>query len=161
MSDDEFSEDTDGIKQLRQHAKDTADALKAANEQLAKYQAQERDATVKSVLKAKGLPEKAATFYQGDASEDAVSKWVDENADIFGVRPSGQNDGNAAAAAAVAAASYGAAPVDPGLGPDRKVYGDPGELLKLLKTLPYAEAVKLGLLPDPKNDPYGRPAKDF
>lgn len=160
MSDD-FSDDSEGIKQLRQHAKETADALKAANERLAQFEAREREATVKSVLKAKGLPEKAATFYQGDASEDAVSKWVDENADIFGVRQSGGNDANAAAAAMAQAASFGNDGSEPALGPDRKVYGDPAELLKLMKTLPYPELVKLGLVPDPKRDPYGRPAKDF
>jgi hypothetical protein len=169
MSDDalDFDDDNDtnGVKQLRAHAKQTADALKEANARLAAFEARDRESTVKSVLKAKGLNEKVASFYSGDASEDAVTKWVEEHADVFGVAASTTSggaapDANALAAARAAAASGGNATSDPAVGDGKRIFGDPAEVQRLIQTLPYPELVRLGYMPDPKRDPFRRPVTD-
>lgn len=169
MSDDalDFDDDNDtnGVKQLRAHAKQTAQALKEANDRLAAFEARDREATVKAALKAKGLNEKVATFYSGDASEDAVTKWIEDNADVFGATssaPSGGSvpDANALAAARAAAASGGSATPDPGVGDGKRIWGDPAEVQRLIQTLPYPELVRLGYMPDPKRDPFRRPVTD-
>lgn len=164
--DDNFGDDSEGIKNLRQHAKEQAAALKAAQERLDAFEKKERETTVKEVLKAKGLPEKVAKFYDGDASEDAVDQWLKENGDVFGVAPAAGNDGaatdpNALAAARLAAASGSTRTAeDPALGAGRRVLGDPLALMRAIKELPYEELVRQGLMPDPKTDPMRRPAKD-
>lgn len=170
MSDDDYgTESSEGWKSIRKELDALKEANKAKDAELAKFQAAQNEAAVKAVLKAKGLPEKVAGFYSGDASEDAVSKWLDENADVFGGTPGngGGNpapDPNALAAARLAAASGGSGGNDePALGANRRVYGDPTELAAKVngnQRLPYAELVRLGIMPDPASDPFRRPATD-
>lgn len=170
MSDDEFDdvESSEGWKNVRAELKALKEAKDASDAELAKFRAVEREQAIKAALTRKGLPEKAASFYNGDASEDAVSKWVEEHADVFGVAPGstpgGAPDANAQAAARLAAASGGGnGYTEPALGDNRRVYGDPAELLAKVngdQRLPYEELVRLGLLPDPKRDPFRRPARD-
>ena len=60
---------------LRKQLEQALEALKAQKEELAKFQAKDRAETVKSILKAKGAPEGAASFYTAeDVSEGAVDK---------------------------------------------------------------------------------------
>lgn len=153
MSDDnENSTDSEGIRNLRKQYEDQAKELKALRESLAGYQKAERQTTVASILKAKGLPEKAASLYSGeDVSEDAVGKWAENYADIFGAQPASTQSGtpadpNAAAAARMAAATQ-SSPSTQSIAPDGYVVGDPNEMLHAIKTLPYEELVKLGYMP--------------
>lgn len=152
MPDDENSTDSEGIKNLRKQFEDQAKQLKAVNEQLAKYQSQERQSTVADILKAKGVNPKAASLYSGeDVSEDAVSKWAQDYAEVFGAASASegsgqQSDANAQAAARVAGATF-SIPQSRAVATDGRVLGDPNEILHAIKTLPMEELVKLGYMP--------------
>ncbi len=57
-----------------------------------------RTRTVVDILKSKGVSEKAAKFLPGDIepSEDAVTAWLEENADVFGIKQQSGTDTPAA-----------------------------------------------------------------
>jgi hypothetical protein len=157
MSDDNDIEDSAGIANLRKEFEARAKQLEALQAELNGYKAKERVGTVESVLKAKGLEDRAtavAKLYRDeDVSEDAVGKWLEENATAFGVtQQSNQPDPNADAAARLAAASYGQPATTPIQGQQLPL-GNPEELAHLIKTQPFEELVKLGLMP--AHDPYG------
>lgn len=151
MSDeDNITDDSDGIKSLRKAHEEAVKEAKQLREELAGFRNAQRQQTVAGVLKAKGLPESAARLYSGDdTSEEAVGKWVDEYADIFGATRSGEvDDANTKNAARVAEASYGnvhSIQNTPGVN-----MGDPAEIEHAIKTLPYEELEKLGYMP-PRN----------
>jgi hypothetical protein len=159
MSSDDFTDDSEGIKNLRKQYETQAETIKALNAELETFRASQREGAVKSALKAKGLNEKIAAFYQGEASEDAVSKWVDEYADVFGVQAPPAQDENAARAAAVNAASFGGNGFEPAMGAQGQVFGDPAKIAEAIKTLPYEELVKQGYMPDPQFDMFNRPVQ--
>lgn len=152
--DDLGNEGGEGIKSLRKQY----DTIKAQNEELAKqlreFQAKERTSTVANVLKARGLPETAAKLYTGDdTSEDAVGKWLDEFADVFGTQAAPQQQGavdagTAQAVTRIANAAQGSnGPVIGSNTAGQPVVGDPRELTHLIRTLPYEELQKRGLMP--------------
>lgn len=149
MSDEnDFTEDQgEGIKNLRKQY----EALKKQNDellgQLTTFQAEKRQSTVSEVLKAKGLPATAAKLYHGeDVSEEAVGKWLEEFADVFGVK-SNENDANAQNAQRVSAASGGVADsIATGEG-KQPILGNPEEIANAIKTLPYEELQRLGYMP--------------
>lgn len=58
--------------------------LKELKTQLAK-----RDA--ESVFVKLGVPDKVRKFYSGDPTEEAITAWVKENADVFGLSPDGED----------------------------------------------------------------------
>lgn len=62
------------------YAKDLAD-LKA---QLALRDASE-------VFSKLGVPDKVRKFYSGEPTEDAITQWVKDNADVFGLSPAGED----------------------------------------------------------------------
>lgn len=135
---------------LRKQLEQALEALKAQKEELAKFQARDRSETVKSLLKAKGAPEGAASFYTAeDVSEGAVDKWLKEHENVFAVsgqaatQQAAQPDPNAQAAQRVADASFGN--VTEAIGPNAAL-GDPQELMKLFQTASDEDLVKLGLL---------------
>lgn len=139
--------DSNGIANLRKQYEEQKKQNDQLLAELNSFRSEKRQATVAEVLKAKGVPAAAARLYQGDdVSEDAVGKWLEENADVFGA-PSRQVDPNEAAAARVAAASFGntaGVQQDPAPG---QVLGDPEQILHAINTLPYEELQKLGLMP--------------
>lgn len=65
-------------------AEQYATELKEIRTQLAK-----RDA--ESIFTKLGVPEKVRKFYSGDPTEDAITAWVKENADVFGLSPDGED----------------------------------------------------------------------
>ena len=145
MSDETELNDSNGIANLRKQYEETQKALKEAQSELGQYRAEKRKASVAEVLKAKGLPERAASLYSGeDTSEDAVGKWVEEYADVFGVKQ--EEDPNAQAAERLAAASTGNSASIQNAG--KQVLGDPEAILHAIQTLPYDELVKLGYMPE-------------
>jgi hypothetical protein len=147
--DDNQNDNAQGGGGLRKQLEQALEALKTQKEELAKFQARDRVDTVKGLLKAKGAPEGAASFYTAeDVSEGAVDKWLQEHASVFAV--SGQAaqqqavvDPNAQAAQRVADASFGT--VTEPLGANAAL-GDPAELMKLFQTASDEDLVKLGLL---------------
>jgi len=69
-------------KQLKQAKKDRDD-LAAIAEQ---FKAEQRKAAVSEALKARGARPELAKFYTGDeASPEAVTAWLTENAELFGI----------------------------------------------------------------------------
>lgn len=144
----EFAEnESEGVKSLRkayEAQKKQNDELQA---ELQAFRSERRQSSVADVLKAKGLPAGAAKLYNGDdVSEEAVGKWLEEFADVFGVK-SAENDANSQNAQRVTAASGGA--VDSIAAGDSKgpILGDPNEMLHAMNTLPYEELQRLGYLP--------------
>jgi hypothetical protein len=157
MSDDfdtENENEGEGIKDLRNKYKSSQKQLTELQEKLAKYETAERRNSVAGILKAKGIPEAAAKFYDGDdTSEDAVGKWLEANADVFQIKtsddaPAGSAqqapDANALAAQRVTAQSFGTTPA---VSTPNGASVDPEEKLRLTKTLPYEELEKLGWVP--------------
>jgi hypothetical protein len=87
--DEDDDQDNDNDTQL-----DGSDLLKKLRK--AKRADEKRESTVKSVLEKKGVNQKAARLVlkdlDGDFSEEAVSNWLDENADLFGIEVSQKRD---------------------------------------------------------------------
>lgn len=150
--DDEDGNDGEGIKNLRKQYND----MKKQNDELVKelgtFRSERRVSTVSDILKAKGVPSSAAKFYTGDdTSEDAVGKWLEENADVFnvsGASSSGEIDANAQSAQRISAASFGQPSDNNAKVPQgQAVMGDPAEMLRFVQTAPYEELVRLGYMP--------------
>lgn len=155
MSDenDDAQNDSDGIKNLRKQYESQAKENGELRKQLEGFLAKERTTSVAGVLKAKGLSEKAAKFYTGeDVSEEAVGKWLEENAEVFGVKQEqNQNPGsdpNALAAQRLSQAAGGAQDPITNAPGNQQIIGDPAEIERLIRTAPYEELVKLGYMPD-------------
>jgi hypothetical protein len=149
----------EGIKNLRKEFNALKKQLEEKDTELAGYRQEKRSSSVAAVLKAKGLSEKAASLYTGeDVSEDAVGKWLESYADVFGVNtpaPASQPDANALAAQRAAEASFES--LEFGTPPaNSPVHGDLDELTRAMRSLPYEELVKRGLLPDPNNGLFSR-----
>ena len=85
--DDEFTTDSnDLVKQLRKQ-------LKAKEKEMAEFKSQfdnlskaQRERAVKDVLEARGVNGKVAKFIPQDLdpTEESLSKWLEDNADVFG-----------------------------------------------------------------------------
>lgn len=163
--------DTGGIAQLRKQVEEQAKQLTALSEENAGLRAEKRTTDVASTLKAKGLDEKRAAslakFYSGeDASAESVGKWLDENADAFGVTQGSQQtppaanapsgDPNVAAAQAVQQAAFGTTtPTNPPAGAPI-VVGDPAELQRLYEGGASVEQLQaMGLFPKNLNPTRG------
>lgn len=92
--DDEFngdargSKDNDVLRALRKENRAKEKQIKELSERLSGLAQQARERSVKDVLTAKGLSPKIAKFIPEDmTSEEEVSSWVEENAEIFGGIP--------------------------------------------------------------------------
>ena len=90
---------SDLLKKLRKAKRADEKRIKELTEQLEGFSKAQREATVKNILEQKGVNQKAARLVlkdlDGDFSEEAVTNWLDENADLFGIevsqRPDSQN----------------------------------------------------------------------
>lgn len=149
---DEFddTQESEGIKSLRK----AHDALKKQNDELLgelnKFRADQRKQSVAGILKAKGLPEKAASLYSGDdASEEAVGKWIEEFGDVFGLKQQSQDNDQQQQVQRVQQATFDAPTPElnatPANGP---LVVDPIEALEQLKSMSYEQAVQAGYIPD-------------
>lgn len=101
--DDEFGGDARGsdnnvLRELRKQNRAKEKQIKELTERLTGLAQQARERSVKDVLAAKGLSPKIAKFIPEDmTSEEEVSAWVEENAEIFGgVSAPVESDGEAA-----------------------------------------------------------------
>jgi hypothetical protein len=69
-------------KQLKQAKKDRDDLAAIADQ----FKAEQRKTAVSDALKARGARPELAKFYTGEeASPEAVTAWLTENADLFGI----------------------------------------------------------------------------
>ena len=118
--DDDFTtESNDLVKQLRK-------AAKAKDKELAELRAQfeglsksQRERAIKDVLEARGVSGKVAKFIPSDIdpTEESLSKWLDDNGDVFGISAAESNQPVVDPATANAYKKMNAA-VEQGLTPD-------------------------------------------
>ena len=85
----DFSGDgSDLLKKLRKAKRSDEKRIKELTEQLEGLSKVQRERTVKEVLEKKGVNAKAARLVLkdlDDISEESVSNWLDDNADLFGL----------------------------------------------------------------------------
>ena len=80
---------SDLLKKLRKAKRADEKRIKELTEQLEVFSKAQREATVKSVLEKKGVNAKAARLILkdiDDVNEESVSNWLDDNADLFGIK---------------------------------------------------------------------------
>jgi len=93
--DDDFDEDfepQDVVKQLRKVNRTLEKRLKEIEAEAVTLKNQTRQRTVKDVLTAKGVNPKVAAFIPQDIdiTEEAVTNWLNEYGDVFGVKQESQ-----------------------------------------------------------------------
>ena len=79
---------SDLLKKLRKAKRADEKRIKELTDQLEGYSKAQREAIVKSTLEKKGVNQKAARLVMkdlDDISEDSVSNWLNDNADLFGL----------------------------------------------------------------------------
>ena len=79
---------TDVVGQLRKVNRALEKRAKELEQELSGLKTQTRQRTVKDVLQAKGLNPKIAAFIPQDidSSEEAITTWVNEYGDVFGIQ---------------------------------------------------------------------------
>ena len=86
---DQIGDGSDLIKKLRKAKRADEKRIKELTEQLESLSKVQRERTVKEVLDRKGVNQKAARLIMKDledVNEETVSSWLDENADLFGIK---------------------------------------------------------------------------
>jgi hypothetical protein len=87
---------SDLLKKLRKAKRADEKRIKELTEQLEGFSKAQRESTVKSILEQKGVNQKAARLIlkdlDGEFSEESVSNWLDDNADLFGIEVSQKRD---------------------------------------------------------------------
>lgn len=78
--------DTDLVKKLRKANRMQEKRIKELESSLGDLSKAQRERIVRDVLTSRGVNSKIATFIPSEleASEDAISAWLDANADVFG-----------------------------------------------------------------------------
>ena len=91
---DDIDTSTDVVSQLRKVNRALEKRTKELEQELSGIKTQTRQRTVKDVLQAKGLNPKISAFIPQDVdtSEEAITAWVDEYGDVFGVQPAQTNE---------------------------------------------------------------------
>lgn len=85
--DDDFTQESnDLVKQLRKAAKQKDKELAELRSQFESLNKQSRERAIKDVLEARGVNGKVAKFIPSDLdpTEESLSKWLEDNADVFG-----------------------------------------------------------------------------
>ena len=77
----------DLVKQLRKAAKQKDKELQELKSQFESLNKAQRERTIKDALAARGVNQKIASFIPQDIdpTEESVSKWLEANADVFGI----------------------------------------------------------------------------
>lgn len=99
--DDDFELDSEpasgnAVKELRKANRAKEKALKEMQAELEQLRQDRRQRTIKEVLGARGVNDKIAKFIPQDidSDEESVSRWLDENADVFGFEASNKPEAN-------------------------------------------------------------------
>jgi hypothetical protein len=84
---EEKPQSNDLVKKLRQADRAKEKRIRELETELGGLRSMQREATIKSVLENKGVSTKVAKFIPQDieTSAEAIDKWIDENADVFGL----------------------------------------------------------------------------
>ena len=82
----DYSSDTDLVKKLRKALKAEQKKAKELESTLGELSKAQRERVMKDVLTSRGVNAKVAKFIPQDidASEEAISSWLEQNADVFG-----------------------------------------------------------------------------
>ena len=82
----EVKQDNDLVKQLRKAAKQKDKELAELRAQFESLNKQSRERAIKDVLESRGVNGKVAKFIPQDLdpTEESLSKWLEDNADVFG-----------------------------------------------------------------------------
>jgi hypothetical protein len=87
---EQFSGDgSDLLKKLRKAKRADEKRIKELTEQLETLSKAQRERVVKEVLEKKGVNQKAARLVMkdlDDVNEESVSHWLEDNADLFGIK---------------------------------------------------------------------------
>jgi hypothetical protein len=85
-----YESDTDLVKKLRKALKVEQRKNKELETSYSEITKAQKERILKDVLTSKGVSPKIAQFIPADieASEDAISAWLDNNGDVFGYTPS-------------------------------------------------------------------------
>jgi hypothetical protein len=121
--DDDYTNESsnDLVKQLRKAAKQKDKELQELRSQFETLSKGQRERTIKDALAARGVNQKIASFIPQDIdpTEESVSKWLEANADVFGIElSSNQNQPNVDPADAAAYKRMTGA-ADAGMSPER------------------------------------------
>jgi hypothetical protein len=110
----------DLVKQLRKAAKQKDKELSELKEQFNNLSKSQRERAIKDALAAKGVNTKIASFIPSDIdpTEESVSKWLESNADVFGIQTEQTEQPNIDPAQAAAYKKMSAA-TESGMTPDR------------------------------------------
>lgn len=83
-----FQTESDLIKQLRKQLKAEQRRNKELESTVGTLNKTQKERIIKDVLTSKGVNAKIASFLPSDieASEDAISVWLENNADVFGIQ---------------------------------------------------------------------------
>jgi len=89
----ESSNNNDLVKQLRKQLKQKEKELTEFNSKLGELSKAQRERAVKDVLESRGVNSKIAKFIPSDLdpTEESLSKWLDENSDVFGFESTESN----------------------------------------------------------------------
>ena len=94
--DEVTTQDTSGndlVKQLRKAAKQKDKELAELRAQFENVSKAQRERNIKDVLESRGVNSKIAKFIPSDLdpTEESLSKWLDENGDVFGFQATESN----------------------------------------------------------------------
>lgn len=83
-----FDSDTDLVKKLRKDLKVAQRKNKELESTLGELNKSQRERVLKDVFASRGVNPKVAAFVPNDldASEEAISQWIENNADVFGIQ---------------------------------------------------------------------------
>ena len=121
--DDDFdteSSSNDLVKQLRKAAKQKDKELAELRSQFDGLNKAQRERSIKDALERRGVNQKIASFIPQDIdpTEESVSKWLEDYADVFGIEL-GQNQTTNVDPADIAAYKKMTGTADAGLSPER------------------------------------------
>jgi len=95
--DDDFTQESnsnnDLVKQLRKATKQKDKELAELRAQFENVSKAQRERNIKDVLESRGVNSKIAKFIPSDLdpTEESLSKWLDENGDVFGFQATESN----------------------------------------------------------------------
>ena len=91
--DDYTSESNDLVKQLRKATKQKDKELAELRAQFENVSKAQRERNIKDVLESRGVNSKIAKFIPSDLdpTEESLSKWLDDNGDVFGFQATESN----------------------------------------------------------------------
>jgi hypothetical protein len=83
-----FESDTDLVRKLRKDLKQAQKRNKELEGSLGELSKAQRERIIKDAFASKGVNPKIASFIPNDidASEEAISAWLDDYADVFGIK---------------------------------------------------------------------------